>query len=73
VWQDPAVHARDFSAQYAQDLALVVAERIQQLGLADRQNGCPDPDAVPLARFLSAPSRWRQRGRKCDQGLLYFF
>jgi len=45
MWHDPAAHARDFSERYAQDLDLIVAQRIQELGIPDRQNGRPDPDA----------------------------
>jgi hypothetical protein len=42
---DPTAHASDFSERYAQDLDLIVAQRMQDLGVPDRQNGRPDPDA----------------------------
>jgi hypothetical protein len=45
MWHDPAAHARDFSERYADDIELVVAQRIQDLGIPDDQNGRPDPDA----------------------------
>jgi hypothetical protein len=50
LWHDPAAHARDFSERYAQDLDLIVAQRIQELGIPDHQNGRPDPDAGGLWR-----------------------
>jgi hypothetical protein len=45
IWHDPAAHAKDFSERYAQDLELIVAQRIQELGVPDHQNGRPDPEA----------------------------
>jgi hypothetical protein len=45
IWHDPAAHAMDFSQRYAQDLDLIVAQRIQELGIPDHQNGRPDPNA----------------------------
>jgi hypothetical protein len=45
LWHDPAAHARDFSARYAEDLDLIVAQRIADLGIPEHQNGRPDPDA----------------------------
>jgi hypothetical protein len=45
MWHDPAAHARDFSERYAQYLDLIVAQRMQELGVPDHQNGRPDPDA----------------------------
>jgi hypothetical protein len=45
IWHDPAVHAGDFAERYAEDLDLIVADRIQKLGIPDHQNGRPDPDA----------------------------
>jgi hypothetical protein len=45
IWRDPAAHARDFAERYAQDLDVIVAQRIQELGIPDHQNGRPDPDA----------------------------
>jgi hypothetical protein len=45
MWHDPVAHASDFSERSAQDLDLIVAQRIQELGIPDHQNGRPDPDA----------------------------
>jgi hypothetical protein len=44
-WHNPAAHASDFSERYAQDLDLIVAQRIAELGIPDHQNGRPDADA----------------------------
>ncbi len=46
LWHNPAAHARDFAERYAQDLDLIVAQRIQELGIPDHQNGRPIPPPV---------------------------
>jgi hypothetical protein len=42
MWHDPAAHARDFAERYAQDLDLVVAQRMDKLGIHHSQIGMPD-------------------------------
>jgi hypothetical protein len=42
MWHDPAVHARDFAERYAQDLDLVVAGRMDDMGIHHSQIGMPD-------------------------------
>jgi hypothetical protein len=45
LWHDPAAHARNFAERFSQDLDLIVAQRMQELGIPDHQIGRPDPDS----------------------------
>jgi hypothetical protein len=67
MWRDTAAHARDFSARYAQDLDVIVAQRIQELGIPDYQNGRPDPNAGGRWR-ASSPHQRDGGGVVGDQG-----
>jgi hypothetical protein len=44
MWHDPAEHARDFSARYAEIIELVVCQRMMDLGIPTGRIGFPDPD-----------------------------
>ncbi len=43
-WHDPVAHARDFSERYAEDVEVIVADRMMELGIPNQQIGRPDPD-----------------------------
>jgi hypothetical protein len=44
MWHDPASHARDFSARYAENIELAVSQRMMDLGVPTACIGFPDPD-----------------------------
>ena len=61
MWYDAAAHARDFSERYAEVLDLIVAQRIQDLGIPDHRHGRPDPNAGGLLVPFFPPGDGRSR------------
>jgi hypothetical protein len=52
MWRNPAAHSRDFAERYFDDLDLIVAQRMAELGIADSRIGVPDDArAIPWAAF----------------------
>jgi len=45
MWHDPAAHARDFAARYADPINYHVENRMMELGIPTGRIGFPDPDA----------------------------
>jgi hypothetical protein len=53
MWHDPAEHAKDFAHHYADDLDLVVTQRMVDLKIPHRQIGARDVEhGIQIAAFI---------------------